>query len=130
MIEPVWIPLEVILQIHEEQIVEHGGLPGLRDMTLLDSALARPRNALAYGETDLCTLASLYAAGIVKNHPFADGNKRTGYVAAELFLLANGLVLTASDEECIAMTLALAASEADAETFAAWLRDNVEKTQA
>jgi death-on-curing protein len=128
MTEPAWLPVEVILTIHEEQIAEHGGLPGLRDAGLLDSALARPKNAFAYGEKDLCALAALYAAGIVKNHPFADGNKRTGYVACELFLAANGLVLVAPDEECIAMTLALAASEADADAFAAWLRDNVEFT--
>lgn len=123
---PVWIPASLILAIHEEQISEHGGLAGLRDANLLDSALARPQNAFAYGEEDFCTLAALYAAGIVKNHPFADGNKRTGFVACELFLAANGRTLTASDEECIAMTLALAASEADADAFAAWLRDNVE----
>lgn len=126
MTEPVWIPVEVIMAIHEEQIAEHGGLPGLRDANLLDSALSRPRNASACGEEDLCALAALYAAGIIKNHPFADGNKRSGYVACELFLEANGLRLAASDEECIAMTLALAAGEADAEAFAAWLRDSVE----
>lgn len=126
MKEPTWLPAAVILAIHEEQIVEHGGLPGLRDANLLDSALAHPQNAHAYGETDLCALASLYAAGIIKNHPFADGNKRSGFVACELFLVVNGLRLIASDEECIAMTLALAASEADADAYAAWLRDNVE----
>jgi death-on-curing protein len=127
MKHPVWLPIEVILTIHEEQIAEHGGLPGVRDAAVLDSALARPKNAHAYGEEDACALAALYAAGIVKNHPFADGNKRTGYVACELFLLANGLALTAPDEECIAMTLALAAGEANAESYAAWLRDNVKK---
>lgn len=126
MTEPTWIPIGVILSIHDEQIAEHGGLPGLRDANLLDSAMARAQNAYAYGENDLCTLAALYAAGIVKNHPFADGNKRTGFVACELFLAANDLRLAASDEECIAMTLALAAGEADAEAYAAWLRDNVE----
>jgi death-on-curing protein len=125
--EPTWIPVEVILSIHDEQIAEHGGLPGVRDANLLDSAMARAQNAYAYGETDMCTLAALYAAGIIKNHPFADGNKRTGFVACELFLMANGIHLTASDEECIAMTLALAASEADADAYAAWLRDNVEQ---
>jgi death-on-curing protein len=126
MSDPLWIPVEVILRVHDEQIAEHGGLAGLRDAGLLDSALARPKNAYAYGETDLCALAALYAAGIVKNHPFADGNKRTGYVAAELFLLANGIELVAPDDECIAMTLALAASEADTDAFAAWLRDSVQ----
>jgi death-on-curing protein len=127
MSKPSWIPGEVILQIHHEQVAEHGGLPGLRDASLLDSALARPRNAYAHGEIDLCALAALYAAGIVKNHPFADGNKRTGFVACELFLTANGITLGAPDEECIAMTLALAASEADEHVYAAWLRDNIDK---
>jgi len=125
--EPTWIPVEVILSIHDEQIAEHGGLSGVRDANLLDSAMARAQNAYAYGETEICALASLYAACIIKNHPFADGNKRTGFVACELFLMANGLHLVASDEECIAMTLALAASEADADAYAAWLRDNVEQ---
>lgn len=127
MNEPAWIPGEVILQIHHEQVAEHGGLPGLRDASLLDSALARPRNAYAHGEFDLCTLAVLYAAGIIRNHHFADGNKRTGFVACELFLAANGISLGAPDEECIAITLALAAGEADEHVFAAWLRDNVEQ---
>lgn len=127
MKEPTSIPVEVILSIHDEQIAEHGGLSTVRDANLLDSAMARAQNAYADGETDLCALASLYAAGIIKNHPFADGNKRTGFVACELFLMANGLPLVASDEECIAMTLALAASEADADAYAAWLRDNVEQ---
>lgn len=122
MSDPVWLPLELILGIHERQIAEHGGLPGVRDERLLDSALARPLNAFAYGETDLCTLAALYAHGIAKNHPFADGNKRTAFVACELFLLANGLDLEAPDEECIAMMLALAAGDADETVYAQWLR--------
>lgn len=123
MSEPVWLPIELIHHVHERQIAEHGGLAGVREEALLDSALARPRNAFTYGEKDLCVLAALYAAGIAKNHAFVDGNKRTGFIACELFLEVNGWTLTAPDEECIALMLALAASEADAEAFAVWLRE-------
>jgi death-on-curing protein len=126
MTAPVWIPPEVVLAIHDEQIAEHGGLAGVRDATLLDSALARPQNAFAYGEKDLCLLAALYAAGIVRNHPFADGNKRTAFVACELFLAVNGLLLEAGDDACIEQTVALAAGEIDEHAYALWLRDNVE----
>ena len=126
MTAPVWIPSEVALAIHDEQIAEHGGLAGLRDATLLDSALARPQNAFAYGEKDLCLLAALYAAGIVRNHPFADGNKRTAFVACELFLTVNGLLLEARDDACIEQTVALAAGEIDEHAYALWLRANVE----
>lgn len=122
MSDPVWLPVGLILGIHERQITEHGGLAGVRDQGLLESEMARSINAYAYGEKDLCALAALYAAGIVKNHPFADGNKRTGLVACELFLAANALPLEAPDEECIAMTLTLASGEADVEAYAAWLR--------
>jgi death-on-curing protein len=126
MTAPVWIPPEVVLAIHDEQIAEHGGLAGVRDATLLDSALARPQHAFAYGEKDLCLLAALYAAGIVRNHPFADGNKRTAFVARELFLTVNGLLLEAGDDACIEQTVALAAGEIDEHAYALWLRDNVE----
>lgn len=126
MTAPVWIPPEVVLAIHDEQIAEHGGLAGVRDATLLDSALARPQNAFAYGEKDPCLLAALYAAGIVRNHPFADGNKRTAFVACELFLTVNGLLLEAGDDACIEQTVALAAGEIDEQAYALWLRDNVE----
>jgi death-on-curing protein len=125
MSDPVWLPVGLVLGIHDRQIAEHGGLAGVRDQGLLESGMTRPINAYAYGEKDLCELAALYAAGIVKNHPFADGNKRTGFVACELFLAANAMSLDAADEECIAMTLALASGEADIETYAAWLRENV-----
>ena len=116
----------MVLAIHDEQIAAHGGRAGVRDATLLDSALARPQNAFAYGEKDLCLLAALYAAGIVRNHPFADGNKRTAFVACELFLTVNGLLLQAGDDACIEQTVALAAGEIDEHAYALWLRDNVE----
>lgn len=126
MSEPVWLPSEIILAIHDEQIAEHGGLAGVRDVNLLDSALARPKNAFAYGERDLCVLAALYASGIVRNHPFADGNKRSAFVACELFLTLNGLLLMADDDACVTQTVALAAGEIDAHAFSAWLHANVE----
>lgn len=125
MSEPVWIPVQVIHLVHERQIEIHGGLSGVRDLGLLESAISRPQNAWHYGETDLCLLAALYAAGIMQNHPFADGNKRTGYVACELFLELNGLALTADDEDILAAVLALASGEINETPFAEWLRSVV-----
>jgi death-on-curing protein len=126
MTEPRWLPKDLILAVHDLQLAEHGGARGVRDQGLLESALARPQNLFAYGESDVAALAGAYAFGIARNHPFIDGNKRTAFVACELFLAANGYALAASDEECLAMMLALAASEIDEAEFAAWLRDNVE----
>lgn len=125
MTEPIWLGKELILRVHERQLADHGGASGVRDEGLLESALARPLNQFAYGETDVVALASAYAFGIARNHPFVDGNKRTAFVACELFLAANGHDLGASDEECLAMMLALAASEIGEGEFAAWLRENV-----
>jgi death-on-curing protein len=124
--EPRWLDPAAVLIFHEDTLREHGGASGVRDAGLLDSGLNRARNAWAYGEEDLCALAALYAAGVVKNHPFIDGNKRTGFLCAALFLELNGLAFIAPEAEVVAMTLALAASEADADAFAAWLRDSVQ----
>jgi death on curing protein len=124
--EPRWLPKDLILAVHERQLAEHGGAGGVRDEGLLESALARPQNLLAYGEADAAALAAAYAFGIAQNHPFVDGNKRTAFVACELFLVANGHDLLASDEECLAMMLGLAAGEIDEAEFAAWLRENVQ----
>lgn len=126
MSEPVWLPVDLMIQIHERQIAEHGGGAGTLDISRLESAMARPMNAYGYGERDICALASLYAHGICKAHAFVDGNKRTAYIACELFIEANGLVLTAPDEECIAYMLGLTASEIDADEFAEWLRSRVQ----
>lgn len=124
MMEPVWLDLQVLLLLHRQALAEHGGLDGVRDHGLLDSALAWPMNRYAYeSEGDLCRLAAAYASGIVRNHPFADGNKRTGFVAAVLFLQLNGLVLDAPDGQAIAAMLDLAAGDLPEEGFAAWLRD-------
>lgn len=126
MKEPRWLPKQLILAVHNRQLAEHGGGAGVRDEGLLESALARPQNLFAYGESDVAALAGAYAFGIAKNHPFIDGNKRTAFVACELFLAANGYDLAASDEECLAMMLGLAASEVDQTEFAVWLRENVQ----
>ena len=126
MTEPVWIPGSIISTIHDRQIAIHGGASGVRDQGLLESAASRSVNAWLYGERDMCTLAALYGAGIIKNHPFVDGNKRTGFVAVELFLQLNGLSLTSDDEETLAAVLALAGGDIDENQFADWLRGVVE----
>jgi death-on-curing protein len=120
-----WLRKDVILAIHDAQIAEHGGIAGVRDMGLLESALARPENLAAYGDPDVCGLAAAYAFGIARNHPFGDGNKRTAFVAAELFLDLNGLVLTADDADCVMTILRLAAGEISEDELAGWIRSNV-----
>lgn len=127
MTQPHWIPLDFVLQVHSAQILEHGGGDGIHDQGLLERAMARPLNAFSYGEKDLCKLAALYGAGIIQNHPFIDGNKRTGLVILELFLEANGLRSEASDEETLAAILSVASGEWDDEDLANWLRKHAAK---
>lgn len=124
MSEPDWLPRSIVQELHDEQISHHGGATGLRDASLLESALARPLNAWSYGESDLFELAALLAEGIARNHPFVDGNKRTGFMAGYVFLRANGLRLKASNREAADMTLGLAAGTLSREEFAAWLRQH------
>ncbi len=124
--EPKWLSVEAVLVTHEEQLAEHGGAAGVRDLGLLESALARPQNAWSYGQSDLVALGALYAAGVMRNHPFTDGNKRTGFLAAYAFLYVNGLEIVADEAEVIVQCLSLAASEIDEAEFAAWLRENVQ----
>jgi death-on-curing protein len=118
----VWLSPQLILAIHDEQLAEHGGSTGLRDPGLLDSALARPLNRASYGEPDIAELAAVYALGIAKNHPFIDGNKRTAFVALEVFLRLNGCRFTVGDAEAVVMTLAMAAGELPDDEFTAWVR--------
>ena len=118
----VWIDPAVILAVHDEQLAEHGGAAGVRDAGLLESALARPRNLAHYGEPNACELAAAYAFGLAKNHPFVDGNKRSAFVAAELFLLLNGWQLNANDEDCVMVMLSLAGGEVDESGFSNWLQ--------
>ncbi|MDX9707429.1 MAG: type II toxin-antitoxin system death-on-curing family toxin [Azospira sp.] len=124
MNEWVWIEESVAWAIHEMQLTEHGGSTGVRDAGLLASALARPGQLHDYGEPppDVFDLAAAYAFGIARNHPFIDGNKRTAYVCAELFLALNGWRLVEDDSVCVTRMLALAAGELSETDFAAWLR--------
>lgn len=124
MNEPIWVTKEIILAIHAELVARFGGIHGVRDEGLLESALARPQQFLNYGKPTLCELAGAYAEGIVKNHPFLDGNKRAGFMAAYTFLAANGLQLTAPEEEAVLQTLALAAGEIGSAEYSAWLEAN------
>ena len=118
----VWIEREVIVAVHDMQLAEHGGLPGTRDAGLLDSALGRPQHLAAYGEPDIAALAAAYGWGIARNHPFIDGNKRTAFVAIELFLQLNGGALHASDADCVLTLLSVAAGDLPEDTLADWLR--------
>ena len=120
---PVWLSRQALLLLHGESLAEHGGLEGLRDEGLLDSALARPLNLHAYeGVTDIPRLAASYAVGLVRNHPFADGNKRAAFVAFGLFLKLNGFNLRADKAEATQVMLALAAGELSEEQLADWVR--------
>ena len=104
------------------QLAEHGGGAGLRDLALLESVLGRPLNLAAYGEPDACALAAAYGCGIARNHALIDGNKRTAFVAAELFLRLNGWRLAASDADCVLTMLAVATGDLTESDFAAWMR--------
>ena len=123
--EPVWLDMTDLIAIHDGQIARHGGGTGLRDRNMLDSALARPRNNWAYGETDPATLAAAYAFGITRNHAFVDGNKRSAWVAARLFLNLNGVALAFSEEDAIAAMLALAAGDLTEDELADWFRQRI-----
>jgi death-on-curing protein len=121
-----WVDKRALLLLHDESLAEHGGLAGLRDEGLLESALASPQNLATYGHPDLADLAAAYASGLAQNHPFADGNKRAAFLAAGLFLGLNGYRLTASQLEATRTMYALAAGDIDEAAFAAWLRANIE----
>ncbi len=117
-----WVALEVAHAAHHEQLAEHGGGEGVRDERLLESAMARPQNLLAYGDPDVAALAAAYAYGIARNHPFIDGNKRTAAVVSETFLALNGYALNATDAELVVAFLALATGDLPEEELADWFR--------
>ncbi len=119
-----WLRQDVVLAIHAEQITEHGGRPGIRDSGLLSSAVARPQNKKAYGAPSVFDLAAAYAIGIILTHPFVDGNKRTGFLAAYVFLEINGWELAVSEAEAVDVVLALATKEIDEAGFSSWLKDH------
>jgi death on curing protein len=124
-IEPNWLDSRDALAIHDRQIAEHGGISGVRDSNLLASALARPVNQWNYGTDDAAALAAAYAFGVARNHPFADGNKRTAWVLARLFLALNSHVLTFDQQDAAQTVIALAAGELSEDELTAWFRDHL-----
>ena len=122
-----WILESVVHAIHDEQLAEHGGLQGVRNLSLLQSALGRPQNLAAYGTPDIAALAASYGYGMSRNHPFNDGNKRTAFVVAELFLMLNGYELKADDGACVLTMLDVASGDISEEAFAFWIKDNIRK---
>ena len=126
MKEPVWLLKPAIIAVHSMMIARFGGADGIRDEGLLDSALARPTNIYLYEDsTDIAALAAAYAAGLIQNHPFVDGNKRIGFMAAFMFLDLNGSMLEADEVSATSMTLSLAASEIEETDYAGWLSANI-----
>ena len=120
-----WVRADVVYAIHDAQLAEHGGPPGLRDEGALESALARPRNKAAYGKADAAALAAAYAFGLVRNHPFLDGNKRTCWVVARVFLADNGYGLQFDPADAVRTVEALAAGKMSEAELAGWLRKRV-----
>ena len=120
-----WLSKKTILAIHQEQISQHGGLPEIRDEGLLDSALARPKNAEFYSDATIAKCAAAYAFGIVRNHPFNDGNKRTGFIAAITFALLNGFRFKATEHEVVIQITGLAAGQISEAALVKWLEDNL-----
>ena len=119
-----WLSQNVILAVHDEQIAEHGGRPGIRDWGLLASALARPLHLFSYESPTIVELAAAYAVGIIRDHPFVDGNKRTGFLAAYIFLAMHGLKLSAPEVEAVRVVLDLAQRKMDEKEFCSWLENN------
>ena len=120
----VWLSRQLVLAIHDEQLAEHGGSAGIRDEGLLDSALARPLNRAGYGDPDIAELAAVCAIGIVRNHPFVDGNKRTGFAALFMFLALNGADFEPPEVDATMAILRLAAGDTSDDEFIEWVRDN------
>jgi death-on-curing protein len=124
MKEPHWLTREECLALHDMMMSQYGGIAGVRDGNLLDSALARPQQLFAYGKPSMADMAAAYAGGIVKNHPFLDGNKRTGFMLGAGFLERNGFEFCATEADAAVRTLALAAGEMTEAAYAAWLKAN------
>lgn len=125
MTEPTWLPTELVIAIHEEQLRQFGGPPGIRDLGALESALGRAVNRFHYDKSDLPALAAAYAFGIAKNHAFVDGNKRTAWLAIITFLGLNNVDFVVPEPEAVVIMLALAAGEVDEDGLARWIRDRM-----
>jgi len=128
MKEPYWLTRDECLALHDMMLAQYGGCSGIRDEGLLESALARPQQLHHYGSPNLAEMAAAYAAGIVKNHPFLDGNKRTGFMMGAGFLERNGCKFFASEADVVIRTLALAAGEMTEAAYADWLKANSKRT--
>jgi death-on-curing protein len=124
MNEPIWLDVEILIDLHAEQLALFGGPDGIRDQGMLESALGRPINKFTYGETDLATLAAAYGFGIARNHPFIDGNKRAAFGAIIVFLGLNDIDFLVPPESATAMILSLAAGEVNEDGLTRWIRDN------
>lgn len=124
MSEPLWLSTDLVLSIHDEQLRQFGGPPGLRDLGLLESALGRPLNKYAYGTEELAALAAAYAFGLARNHAFVDGNKRIAFLTMVTLLGLNGIEFVVPEADAVVIMLALAAGEVDEDGFARWIRDN------
>ena len=125
----VWLTRQLILAIHDEQLAEHGGSIGVRDDGLLESALARPLNRAGCGEPDLAELAAVYANGLVRNHPFLDGNKRTGFTTLFMFLALNGAEFEPPEVDATIAVLRLASGDLNDDDFIAWVRSHTRVPQ-
>ena len=125
----VWISLRIVLAIHDEQLAEHGGATGVRDIGLLESALARPLNLAGYGDPDMAELGATYALAITGNHPFVDGNKRAAFMAMAAFLDFNAMRFEPPDGEAVMTMLGLAAGQISSEAFIEWVRANVDERE-
>lgn len=124
MNEPCWLTVDEIIAIHDMQLAEHGGPPGLRDFGMLDFAIARARNRWVHEQSNLAALAAAYGFGVARNHPFVDGNKRTALLAIFTFLGLNGVDFKPAEADFAAIILSLAAGEVSEESLARWIRDN------
>ncbi len=128
MSEPEWLDVDIMIDVHAEQLALFGGPDGIRDLGLLESALARPQNKFAYGEMDLAALAAAYVFGIARNHAFIDGNKRAAFASMIVFLGLNGVDFIVSPENATAMVLSVAAGEVSEESLTRWIEDNWPKS--
>jgi death on curing protein len=124
MSEPVWLTSDLVIAFHDEQLKLFGGPSGIRDRSMLESALGRPKNKWSYGEEDLAVLAAAYAYGVAKNHPFVDGNKRAALLSVVVFLGLNGVRFLADNAQAVVMIRDLAAGEVDEDGLSRWIRDN------
>lgn len=120
-----WVGAPVVIALHDRQLAEHGGPSGVRDPRALESALARPVNLAAYEEPDAAALAASYAFGLARNHSFVDGNKRTAWVVARLFLTANGIALNFARDDAVRTMLALASGDLDEDALTSWFRERI-----